>query len=104
MTFEDLAKPHHVHVVDVEVVHSFEITLHAIWKSLIDQFNDFIIPDLLHCSAMWWEQSKIVILLMPTRKVLTNGHQTAEMDLLQVAYLHLKSILGEDVCRDCIET
>ena len=75
-TFKDLMKPHHVHVIDVKVIHLFETALHAIWKLLIDQFNDFIIPDLLHCSTMWGKQSKIVILLMPMCKVLTNGCQT----------------------------
>ena len=90
-------------LVDVEVVHLFEITLHAIWKSLILQFGDFVVPDLLRHSTVQGKQSKIVILLMPMCKVLTNGHQTMETDLLQVAFLHLKSILGEDVCRDHIE-
>ena len=43
----------HVHVVDVEqVIHSFKITLHVIWKLLVDQFDDFIFLDLLRCSAM----------------------------------------------------
>ena len=43
-------KLHHVHVVNVEVIHSFEITLHAIWKLLVDQFNNFIVL-LIFCAA-----------------------------------------------------
>ena len=39
---------------------------------------------------------------MPTCEVLTNGHQTMKMDLLQVAFLCLKSALGENVLRDRI--
>ena len=36
---------------DVKVVHAFEIALHAIRKSFVDQFDYFIVPDLLCRSA-----------------------------------------------------
>ena len=45
---------------------------------------------------------KIIINLMPMRKELANGHQTAKTDLLQVAFLCLKSVIGENVLRDRI--
>ena len=51
--FEDLTKLHHACVVDGKVVHAFKITFHAIQKSFIDQFDNFVIPDLLCHSAMW---------------------------------------------------
>ena len=97
---EDLAKLHQVHVINVEFVKSLEITLHVIRKLLIDQFNDFIVFELLRCSTMWREEHKIIINLTPMREVLANGHQTVKTDLLQVAFLCLKSILGENVLRD----
>ena len=97
---EDLAKLCQVCIIDLKLIKSLEITLHAICKSLIDQFNDFIIFELLHCSTMWREKHKIIDYLMPMCKVLANGHQTMKMDLLQVAFLHLKSIFGENVLRD----
>ena len=40
---------------------------------------------------------------MPMCKVLTKGHWTMKMELLQVAFLHLKSVLGEDVLKDRID-
>ena len=97
---KDLAKLCQVCIINVKFVKSLEIALHAIRKLLIDQFNDFIVFELLHHSTMWREKCEIIINLMPTCKVLTNGHQTVKVDLLQVAFLHLKSILGENVLRD----
>ena len=99
---EDLAKLHQVQINDVEFIHSLEITLHAIWKLLIDQFNYFIIPEFLCHSTVQREKCEIIINLMPMRKVLANGHQTMKTDLLQVVLLHLKSILGENVLRDSV--
>ena len=52
---------------------------------------------------MWGKHIKIVVLLMAMCEVLTNGHQTAETNLLQVAFLNLKSIFEKDVLRECIE-
>ena len=52
--FKELAKLCHVCIVDVEVIHAFEIALHVIQKSYIDQFNNFVIPDLLCHSTMCW--------------------------------------------------
>ena len=51
--FKDLTKLHHVRVVDVKVVHAFKIALHVIQKPFVEQFNNFVIPDLLCHSAMW---------------------------------------------------
>ena len=48
------------------------------------------------------EEHEIIINLMPMREVLANGDQTVKMDLLQVAFLCLKSFLGENVLRDRI--
>ena len=93
--FEDLMKLCQVCVVDVKVIHAFEIALHVIQKSFIDQFNNFVPPYLLCFSAMWGEWGKIVISLMPMCHV--------ETDLLQVMFLHLKSILQENVSRDHID-
>ena len=73
-----------------------------IWKLLVDQFNNFVIFELVHCSTVQREKCKIIFNLMPTCEVLANAHQTMKMDLSQVAFLHLKSVLGENVLRDCI--
>ena len=56
--FKDLVKLCHFHIVDVKVVHEFSIALHGIQKSFIDQFNDFIMPDLLCHSAMWGNRAR----------------------------------------------
>ena len=99
---KDLAKLHQVRVINVKFVESLEIALHAIRKLLINQFDDFVIFELLCCSTVWREKCKIIVNLMPMREVLTNGHRTVKMDLSQVAFLHLKSVLGENVLRDRI--
>ena len=99
---EDLTKLCQVRVINVEFVKSLEIALHAIRKSLMDQFDNFVILELLRHSTVWREKHKIIVNLMPTCKVLTNGHRTMKMDLSQVAFLCLKSILGESVLRDHI--
>ena len=99
---KDFAKLCQVHVINVKFIKSLEIALHAIWKSLIDQFDDFFIFELLCRSTVWREKHEITINLMPMHEVLANGHQTMKMDLSQAAFLHLKSVLGENVLRDCI--
>ena len=86
---EDLMKLCQVHVINVKFVESLKIAFHAIQKSLIDQFYDFVVFELLCHSTVQREKHKIIINLMPMCEVLPNGHQTVKMDLLQVAFLHL---------------
>ena len=72
--FEDFVKASQDCLINIKVIHAFEITLHVTQKLFIDQFTDFIISKFLHCSAMQGKHSKIIMDLIPVHKVGTNGH------------------------------
>ena len=55
---KDLTKLCQVHIIDVKFIKSLEIALHVIWKLLIDEFDDFIIFELLRHSTMRRESTR----------------------------------------------
>ena len=100
--FKGFAKASQVCLINIKVIYAFKIALNVTQKSIVNQFNDFVISEFLRRSAMWGKHSKIIIDLVPMCEVGANGSQCVKMDLVHIAFLCLKPVLREDVLGDRI--